>query len=377
MAKKISKRTQKKIAKGIKKHPFLAFIALLLAVACVGVYLHWNRTVTISFLQGIIPQKELETPVYTDDELQIHFLQLGNSSPGDSTLLKVGNVEVLIDAGSTGSSAATIVPYIQEYCTDGVLEYVIATHADTDHIAAFAGTSKIDGIFESFVCQTIIDFPLTDKTTDVYQGYVTAREAEVAAGATHYTALECWNNANGAKRSYTLADGITMNFLYQKFYEEKSSHENNYSVCTLFTQGNNNYLFTGDLEFDGEESLIENNDLPKCKLFKAGHHGSATSSTENLLAEVQPEIVVVNCCSGGKYDFPRQEFIDRIAIHTQKVYVTTVIADNADGFAPMNGNIVVKSKGGEVTVECSNNQILLKDTDWFKANRTTPTAWLN
>ena len=385
MARKINKRTQKKIVKGIKKHPFLSFIALVVVVALVGVYLHWNRTITVGFLQGFIPQKEEETPVYTDDELQIHFLTLGNKYTGDCTLIKVGNTEVLIDAGSRQSSAEVIVDYVSDYCTDGVLEYVIATHADRDHIAAFVGTTTVDGIFESFVCQTIIDFPRTGKAGgDLYEKYVVAREAEVAAGATHYTALECLNNENGAKRSYTLAEGITMNFLYQKFYEEDTSDENDYSVCTLFTQGNNNYLFTGDLEKDGEASLVASNNLPKCKLFKAGHHGSKTSSTTELLAVIQPEIVCVCCCCGSdEYtkenanQFPTQAFVDRIAQYTSKVYVTTIVAENTDGFAPMNGNIVVKSKGGDVTVECTNNTTVLKDTDWFKANRTTPSAWLN
>ena len=92
------------------------------------------------------------------DLLSIHFLELGNKYTGDCTLIKVGDTEVLIDAGSRKGSAETIVPYIVEYCTDGVLEYVIATHAHQDHIAGFVGTTKADGIFESFVCETIIDY---------------------------------------------------------------------------------------------------------------------------------------------------------------------------------------------------------------------------
>jgi competence protein ComEC len=384
MARKMSKRTQKKIVKGLRKHPFLSFIALLLALAIAVCFLHWNRTITVSFLNGIIPQKQEQAPVYTDDEIQFHFLELGNKYTGDCTLVKVGDTEVLIDAGSRAGSASTIVSYINQYCTDGVLEYVIATHADQDHISAFVGTSKIAGVFDSFVCETIIDFPLTNKTTQTYQNYVAKRDAEVQSGAKHYTALECWNNQNGAQRSYELADGITMNFLYQKFYETKTTDENDYSVCALFTQGTNNYLFTGDLEELGEKSLVENNDLPKCKLFKAGHHGSKTSSTSELLAVIQPEIVCVCCCCGSdEYtdtnanQFPTQAFVDRVSAYTGKVYVTTIVADNADGFKSMNGNIVVSSKGGDLTVTCSNNNTLLKDTEWFKENRTTPTAWLN
>ncbi|MBQ8884982.1 MAG: MBL fold metallo-hydrolase [Clostridia bacterium] len=362
---------------------FTVIVVILLIIAVVGTYILWKKGyIELDFADGHDhnePQQSIVT-----DELSIHFPMLGNKYSGDCTLIKVGNTEILIDAGSRKNSAETLISYINTYCTDGVLEYVIATHADQDHIAAFVGLASGVGIFEAFKCGTIIDFPRTNSTSGTYEDYVALRDAEVEAGATHYTALECWNNENGAKRSYELADGITMNFLYQKFYEQKASDENNYSVCMLLTQGTNNYLFTGDLEAEGEASLVEEHELPKCKLFKAGHHGSPTSSGAALLAEIQPEIVCVCCCCGndteynfGSNDvvFPSQAVINRIAVYTERIYIPTLVAkDTDDGFVPMNGNIIVSSDGGEVKVTCSNNDTLLKDTDWFKANRTWPTA---
>ena len=327
-------------------------------------------------------------------DLQIHFLELGNKNSGDCTLIKTGNTEVLIDAGSRKGSAATIVPYIEQYCTDGVLEYVIATHAHQDHIAGFVGTTTADGVFESFACGTIIDFARTEATTEIYTEYVSARDAEIAAGANHYTALECWNNQNGAQRSYTLGEGITMNILYQKYYEQDASSENDYSVCMLLSQGSNHYLFTGDLEEHGEASLVANNTLPKVKLFKAGHHGIYTANTDTLLSVIRPEIVCVCCCCGSmEYiknqkdlanDFPSQTFINNVAPYTDKIYVTSIATGTAtydsdgkitakpSGFTSLNGNIVVTSSGGEVTVNCSNNNTIFKETQWFKDNRTWP-----
>ena len=73
--------------------------------------------------------------------------------------------------------------------------------------------------------------------------------------------------------------------------------------------------------------------------------------------------------------FPSQAFVDRVAPYTDRVYVTTIVSDNNAGYESMNGNIVVTSDGKEVTVACSNNDILFKDTEWFKANRTLPQAW--
>ena len=72
--------------------------------------------------------------------------------------------------------------------------------------------------------------------------------------------------------------------------------------------------------------------------------------------------------------FPAQAAVDRIAKYTDQVFVTTVVSDDEKGYKSLNGNIVFHSdKGKEYTVTGSNNSVILKDTDWFKANRTWPT----
>ncbi len=332
-------------------------------------------------LKDLLGEESSPEESVVSGEMSIHFLEVGNKYTGDCTLIKVGDTEVLIDAGSRKGSAETIVPYIKNYCTDGVLEYVVATHAHQDHIAGFVGTTAADGVFESFVCETIIDYSMTNATSGIRRDYEALRDEEVSAGAKHYTALECWEGKNGAQRSYTLGENITMNILYQKFYEEETSDENDYSVCLLISQGSKKFLFTGDLEHDGEASLVAENELPECVLFKGGHHGSPTSNTEELLSVIRPEIVCVCCCCGSdEYTdnvdnmFPSQAFVDRIAPYTDKVYVTTMVTED-DGYQSMNGNIVVTSSADGVRVNCSNNDTLFKDTDWFKKHRKTPKAW--
>ena len=319
-------------------------------------------------------------------DMSIHFMMLGNGSTGDSIYIKAGDTDILIDAGSTSSSATTIQSYVNEYCTDGILEYVIVTHADTDHIAAFTRSlSSGGGIFEMYECETIIQFARTKQTTATYKTYCERRDAEVAAGAKCYTALECYREQNGAQRVYELADGITMEILYQKYYEQDTSNENDYSVCIMFTQGDNHYLFLGDLEEAGEKSLVASNNLPEVELYKAGHHGSKTSANEVLLEVIKPKVVCVSCCAGStqytttkENTFPTQDFINRIAPYTDQVYVTMMSKNGSYAAAnvePMNGNIVYSCIDGEISVNCSNNNTVLKDTDWFKNNRTCPDAW--
>lgn len=319
-------------------------------------------------------------------ELSIHFLELGNKYTGDCTLIKYGNTEVLIDAGSRQNSATTIKNYVDQYCTDGILEYVIATHAHQDHIAGFVGNAgnPRTGILYQYKVGTLIQFAGTGATSQIYQNYCTAVEYAQSQGATVYTAKQCWYQTDGAHKQYYLdeAKTVSMNILYQKFYDQTTTDENDYSVCMLLTQsvgGNTyNYLFTGDLEAEGESSLVESNTLPEVELFKGGHHGSYTASTDKLLKVIKPKNVAVCCCCGtteytSNQDntFPAQAFIDRVSKYTKNVYCTTLMIDYKNGvYESMNGNIVFYTKNGELYLYCSNNDMILKETDWFKENRT-------
>ncbi len=373
----------------IKKSTFLVFLSLiifLINVFCVGCQFTFFDDLLNKNKTDVNKEKQ---EVIIDGELSFHFLELGNKNNGDCIYVKAGQNDILIDGGSTTSSFNTITAYVDKYCTDNTLEYVIITHADSDHIDNFAGTSKEGtSLFDYYECKTIIDFPLTNKTTKTYDRYVQKRDKEVENGATHYNALQCYKELEGAKRSYSLSDGITLNILYNKYYEEHASSENNYSVCTLFTHGDRNFLFTGDLEKEGEESLVENNILPEnVELFKAGHHGSYTASTDKLLKEIKPKIVVVSCSMGyNEYRadfnnvFPSQDFIDRVSKYTDKVYVTTLgderyIIEESKDFEPFNGTVIVNSNTEGVSVICTNKDTLLKDSTWFKENRKVPVYW--
>lgn len=328
---------------------------------------------------------ENQTPVIANDNLEVHFLELGNEYAGDSVYIKVGNgdsqIDILIDAGSRKGSATTIKTYVDQYCTDGKLEYVIATHAHQDHIAGFVGSnsgSTKTGIFYQYEVGTIIDFALTNATSQIYKDYLTARDYAVEKGATYYPASDCFNKENGAKDLYELLPGINFRVLYNKYYFEKSSDENNYSVCLLFTYGEEQMLFTGDLEKEGEEELAayyttNKGILGHCNLFKAGHHGSATSSNDCLLSLITPDTVVACCCAGTteytknrETTFPTQAFIDRVALYTDAVYVTSVYDEETDDFKSLNGNVIITySKDNAPVVSATNNTTKLKDSAWF------------
>ncbi len=354
---------------------FNMFLALLLAIFCtvlgcgIGYYGYLSYTVPTG------------TQVYTTSELQVHFLELGNKYTGDCTYIKVGDTDVLIDAGSKVSSIPTITQYLDTYVTDGKLEYVIVTHSHEDHYAGFATNETTDSIFDIYECEVIIDFAqATNTSTKMYSNYQRELSEAIERGATHYTAADC---ITGNNREFKLSNDVTLTILDQKYYYEPASNENNHSVCCLISTGEDNFLFTGDLEKEGEQSLVELNELPEVTVYKAGHHGSRTSSHEPLLSTVRPKIVCVCCCAGStEYNaapqnrFPTQDFVDRVSKYTDAVYVTTLCNSYEDNdFTSMNGNIVISFAGGTLTVSCSASDKKLKDSDWFKNNRDCPESW--
>lgn len=354
-------------------------------------------------------------PVAEATEFSIHFLELGNGNAGDSILIDCGDTEVLIDAGSQQSSASTIKKYVDQYCTDNVLEYVISTHADTDHISGFLGTAKEKGIFYQYEIGTLIKFDNSDKSLttsgggkSLYAQYLDAvNTLNKDNGTNVYTASQCYEEKDGAQRQYYLDETktVSINILYNYYYYNTSSDENNHSVVTLLTQelasGNKHYLFTGDLEESGESKMVdyysnpansksEFDILPKVELYKAGHHGSKTSSTAKLLQVIQPEYVAVCCvCGQPEYTkenantFPTQQMLDNVGKWTDKIYVTTLATDLPEkdengnytkikktGNTSMNGDIRFFIKGEELELKCTNGNTILKDTEWFKENRT-------
>lgn len=340
---------------------------------------------------------DINVETIKNEDLSIHFLELGNKYTGDCTFIKVGDNEILIDAGSRTSSIVPIHDYITDYISDGELEYVIVTHAHRDHYAGFATENSLfDALNQSNITiGNVIKFSNTnqDKSKGLYKAFEEELEELKIENSTIIEDVLDYCNETGPSKTIDLSgDGsIELEFLYHDFYVKKAETENDYSVCCIINQENGendrHYLFTGDLEYIGEESLLKHNKtLPKVELYKAGHHGSKTSSSENLLKVIQPNHVCVCACAGSpeytqksENQFPTQEFIDRIAEHTDSVYVTTLCVDYEKGeYKSLNGNIIVSASfDKETIISCAGSKLKLKDSEWFKLNRTCPQRWVS
>ena len=97
---------------------------------------------------------------------------------------------------------------------------------------------------------------------------------------------------------------------------------NESSLCVLFRQEKCDILITGDRGELGEMMLLRTHDLPKLELLIAGHHGSATSTGEALLAATMPETVVISVGLDNRYGHPSNQTLQRLESFGCRIFRT-------------------------------------------------------
>lgn len=249
------------------------------------------------------------------EELKVHFLDVGQ---GDATLVCCGGEAMLIDAGGN-DQGTRIQNYLQKQGVDA-LKYMVCTHPDEDHIGG------MDVILYKFDCDTIF-MTGEEKDTNTYRDVVDTMEGK------------------GYKRTmpvpgqqYSLGDAL---FTIVGPVATGSDSNNN-SISLVLEHGENRFLFTGDAEEEEEADMLESGISLDVDLYKTGHHGSRTSSSEKLLEAASPLYAVISCGEGNSYGHPHAETLNHLRSMGVKVYRTDE-----------QGSIVVTSDGSTLTWNCS------------------------
>ena len=86
--------------------------------------------------------------------------------------------------------------------------------------------------------------------------------------------------------------------------------------------GRHVFLLTGDIEMRMEKRLARNGRLSRVDLLKVAHHGSRTSSTEELLAATRPVFAIISAGFENSYRFPHRETLERLAAAGSRVLRT-------------------------------------------------------
>lgn len=240
---------------------------------------HHSEVVNTTVNQEIETLKAESEP----EQMNVHFLDVGQ---GDCTLITCGDKSMLIDAGP--DSAGTKVQYYLLDHNIHKLDYVIMTHPDADHIGG------MDVVLTKFDCSTVM-MVNDENDTDAYRDVLSALEFK------SYKTIE-----PVSKSKYELGD-TCFTIIRSDDYE---SSDNDKSIICYLEYGNTSFLFPGDAENIGEKAIIESG--IKADVYKAGHHGSETSSSDELLDSVRPSYAVISCGAENSYGHPHEETLERL-----------------------------------------------------------------
>lgn len=252
-----------------------------------------------------------------DEPLNVHYIDVGQ---GDCICITCGGETMLIDCGEA-SEFENVRHYLNKAEIDA-FDYVVATHPHSDHMGGMSEIVKSYDIGE-FIMPSLDDSDVP--TTRYFERFLDAAEDK--------------------KLNVTLAETGRKGKLGDAEWEivapcsDDYGSANNYSVGIIVRHGENSFIFTGDAERLAEKEMIESGRLEDIDVYKVGHHGSDTSSSEEFLEIIKPDIAVISCGKGNSYGHPDEAAVDRIMKYTDKIYRTDVC-----------GSVVITSDGDNLDV---------------------------
>ena len=108
------------------------------------------------------------------------------------------------------------------------------------------------------------------------------------------------------------------------FKEDDNSHRNvnNSSVVCRLDYGQISFLFTGDLQLEGEEELMSAGVPLRATVLKVAHHGGKTGTTRRFLEAVKPEFAVISAEYPRQGGLPNMDVLNRIESAGTKILWT-------------------------------------------------------
>lgn len=231
--------------------------------------------------------------------LKIYFIDVGQ---GDSSLIITpNNKTILIDGGGNKENEnfdvgkQTLLPYLLDRKIKKI-DYLMISHFDADH------ANGIVEVLENIKVKTL----LISKQIEISNEYEKIIEI-VKRKKVQVLIVKCEEQINIDKE-------VKLQILYP---EEtlKYSDLNNNSIVVKLVYNNFSMLFTGDIEKEAESYLVNkysNTNTLKSTVIKIPHHGSKTSSTENFLKNVNPQIALIGVGKNNTFGHPNKEVLIRL-----------------------------------------------------------------
>ncbi|MFJ7727010.1 DNA internalization-related competence protein ComEC/Rec2 [Neobacillus sp. NPDC097160] len=251
---------------------------------------------------------------------------------GDSILIHLphGKGNYLIDTGGTIGFGEekwsqrtkpfevgrdVVVPYLKG---KGItrIDKLILTHGDMDHIGG-----AISILTELEVKQILL--PSVTEPSETERTIIQMAKKQ-GIPVVHVSAGDHW------KRNES-------EFFVLSPEENFSGERNSGSIAFIAHIGGVNWFFGGDLDQDGEAKIIKEFPNLKVDVLKAGHHGSKTSSAEDFIQQIKPQVALISAGEKNRFGHPHQEVLNRLNDTKTIIYRTDLQGAITYRFSHGNG----------------------------------------
>lgn len=242
--------------------------------------------------------KTEKIPVTAGHDMRVHFIDVGQ---GDSILIESPNGKTMLVDGGVKGAGQQVVSYLRELGVSK-LDIVVATHPDADHIGGLIP------VLNSMTIEQFYDSGKVHTSQTFEEMLMLIDEKNIP-----YDVPTPGDNIK-------FDEDVTVKVLNAN---EQASDNNDASIVLKIVYGNVSFLLTGDAGIALEKEMMQYD--VSATVLKAGHHGSNTSSSEDFIRAVKPEVTILSYGKDNKYGHPHAEVVDRLQEIGSKIYATADI----------------------------------------------------
>ncbi|MBF0488000.1 MAG: DNA internalization-related competence protein ComEC/Rec2 [Nitrospirae bacterium] len=215
--------------------------------------------------------------------LIVTFLDVGQ---GDSALIETPHGKAI--AIDTGSNGRQLEGYLR-YRGKNTLDAMILSHGDSDHIGGLLN------ILRKFDTTYLID-----------NGMIAHKRQDIRFLRGRHIVLKRGDVLN--------IDNVTLLVLHPPedlgglgLINKRTN--NNTSLVVKVTGAHTSFLFTGDLETEGEDILIGLKEKLHSDVLKVSHHGSRRATSEEFVSYLHPSLAVISAGRDNHFGHPTKEVL--------------------------------------------------------------------
>lgn len=242
--------------------------------------------------------------IYSQKLNYFTYVRILDVNQGDAIHLHSNTCNILIDTGYQDDYDAVINYFLNENIK--MIDVLVLTHGHTDHYG------EANDILSNIEVKTLI---------------VNKYNAEI----------DSYNQIVLKKNESVICGDIVL----QNLNSVTSEEENNNSLVLYGKIGDDNWLFTGDIEAKVEQEII-NNYRFEIDMLKVAHHGSITSSTEEFLDFIKPNFAFISV-GKNNYKHPDEEVLKRLMDREINVLRTDINGTITIYYFPLTDKCIIET----------------------------------